>query len=63
MVTIKGVGFTIKRDRLPMFDVLSILNDLCDARIISGFDIDTTREGETIDIIITIHNINREGVR
>lgn len=63
MVTIKGTGFTIKRDRLSMFDSLSILNDLCDANIISGYDIDTNRDGETMDIVITIHNINREGVR
>lgn len=63
MVTIKGVGFTIKRDHLPISETFSILNELVAANIISGYDIDTTRAKGTKNIVITIRNINREGVR
>lgn len=64
MIIIKGDGFTIKRKSLPLCDVFSILNELCDANIIKGYDVDITRVSisSKMTTITIFKNNHGEGV-
>ena len=66
MIIIKGDGFTIKRKSLPLCDVFSILNELSDAHIIKGYNVDISRDSSSSDMMATtitiFKNYHGEGV-